>query len=185
MGCVCFQEDGVWCTFCKRAKHLATEALAAYDAQPDATCDHCGGLMAVPYFDGNGNEIGLETCPKCDGSGRVKQPDAEDVAVLRAENPPIHLRNVDELIAGYEHENATLRARIKELESAWVPVGERLPELGISEPWRKILVGWSTRPDWSAIANFRDGRILADEFRPFDVPPTHWRELPPAPEARL
>jgi hypothetical protein len=38
-------------------------------------CMECAGYRVVPIFDGNGNEIGTQDCPSCNGTG-TKTPEA-------------------------------------------------------------------------------------------------------------
>jgi DnaJ-class molecular chaperone len=37
------------------------------------TCPHCAGKCYVPMWDGEGSEIGEETCYRCLGTGRVER----------------------------------------------------------------------------------------------------------------
>ena len=82
-----------------------------------------------------------------------------------------------------------------EEERAWIPVGERLPEL-VGQPFAEVLVAVGpthipTRPWWSTIGRYDgqswmvlagDGWSRIDEASQSLLTVTHWRSLPPLPQ---
>ena len=58
--------------------HSLHGLLGATSVESDG-CPECGGAMEIPWFDGDGSEKGMETCPTCCGTGTVERIAPNDV----------------------------------------------------------------------------------------------------------
>ena len=127
-------------------------------------CPFCGGEADYTQILGN---YGRVYCFTCDGG--IREGRSKDGVIHNWNNRPIE----DEL-----------RARIAELEAAqrWIPVSERLPQIGVRVLFYNNFItnihkGWFSGDEWTSdIGIFYNG----DKLKRI----THWMPLPEPPEVQ-
>ena len=130
-------------------------------------CPFCGGEAAYTQILGNYGRPHEVYCFTCDGG--ITEGRSKDGVIHNWNNRPIE----DEL-----------RARIAELEAAqrWIPVSERLPQIGVRVLFYNNFItnihkGWFSGDEWTSdIGIFYNG----DKLKRI----THWMPLPEPPEVQ-